>query len=142
VWGLSWTYPDYISDFNALVGGRRGGEKISIIGEEWGQDMVRLGRELKARGVTSLIFNTDTITGQLELERFGVRVIRAGCPRGTAPGRWVAVNARERARDARGCWAWLSDQTPTFEVNNHVWVYAGQPALRRPGGRPQNTPLR
>jgi len=142
VWGLSWTYPDYISDFNALVGGRRGGEKISIIGEEWGQDMVRLGRELQARGVTSLIFNTDTITGQLELERFGVRVIRAGCPRGTPPGRWVAVNARERARDARGCWAWLSDQTPAFEVNNHVWVYAGTPAVRRPGVRPQNTPLR
>jgi 4-amino-4-deoxy-L-arabinose transferase-like glycosyltransferase len=121
--GLAWCYPDYISDFNALVGGRRGGEQISIVGEEWGQDMVRLGRELKARGIESLRHNTDTFTSGLELARFGVSVEKLGCPRRALGTGWLAVSSRELVR-APECWQWLlNHHPPAFVVNNHIWVY-------------------
>ncbi|HKP55449.1 MAG TPA: glycosyltransferase family 39 protein [Polyangiales bacterium] len=122
VLGLAWCFPDYISDFNALVGGRRGGEQISIVGEEWGQDMFRLGRELKARGVEFLRHNPDTFTSTLELAQFGVTIDRPGCPR-RSPGKgWLAVSAREFVR-APECWEWVLDTAPQFVVNNHIWVY-------------------
>jgi len=104
------------------VGGRTGGEKISIVGEEWGQDMVRLGTALQQHGVQHLRFNVDTFTSTLELARFGVTVERLGCPR-TAPGRgWLAVNARDNVRTPE-CSSWLAGKQPEFVVNNHVFVY-------------------
>jgi hypothetical protein len=121
--GLAWCYPDYISDFNALVGGRRGGEQISIVGEEWGQDMVRLGTALKARGVESVRHNPDTFTSGLELARFGVSIERLGCPRRSPGAGWMAVSSRELVRSPE-CWQWIESIQPEFVVNNHVWVYA------------------
>jgi hypothetical protein len=122
VLGLVWCFPDYISDFNALVGGRRGGERISIVGEEWGQDMVRLGTELKARGIELLRHNPDTFTSGLELARFGVKIEPLGCPRHTPSAGWLAIGSREIVR-APECWRWAEGIEPAFVVNNHIWVY-------------------
>lgn len=122
VLGLAWCFPDYISDFNALVGGRKGGEEISIVGEEWGQDMVRLGTALQAHGVRDFRYNTDTFTGALELARFGVTVERLSCPKRAPRNVWLGVNARERARTPE-CVAWLAGHEPVFEISNHIRVY-------------------
>jgi 4-amino-4-deoxy-L-arabinose transferase-like glycosyltransferase len=122
VLGLAWCYPDYISDFNALVGGRVGGEKISIVGEEWGQDMVRLGTALQERGVKVLRYNTDTFTSGLELARFDVRVERLACPKKAPLNVWVGVNARERARFPE-CLTWLPKRDPDVVINNHIWLF-------------------
>jgi hypothetical protein len=122
LFGLAWCFPDYISDFNALVGGRVGGEKISIVGEEWGQDMQRLGAALAERNVKVLRYNTDTFTSGLELERFGVHVDKLACPRKAPFRTWVGVNARERARLPE-CLTWLPSRPPDFIVNNHIWVF-------------------
>ncbi|HKU39055.1 MAG TPA: hypothetical protein VJR89_12930, partial [Polyangiales bacterium] len=123
-----------ISDFNALVGGRKGGEHISIVGEEWGQDMVRLGSALREHGVHELSYNTDTFTGVLELARFGVTAQRIGCPKRTPlPPGWVAVNARERVRQS-DCWSQLDGREPVFVVNNHVSVYQVGAAAQKSSG--------
>ena len=122
VYGLTWCFPDYISDFNALVGGRTGGEKISIVGEEWGQDMVRLGEALQQRNIRSIRYNTDTFTSGLELARFGVDVGRLGCPKKAPQDVWVALRASELARLPE-CITWLPARGPDFVVNNHIWVF-------------------
>lgn len=122
LFGLSWCYPDYVSDFNALVGGRVGGEKISIVGEEWGQDMVRLGAALAERNVKVIRYNTDTFTSGLELARFGVRVEKLMCPKKAPVKAWVAINARERARIPE-CLEWMPQREPDIVVNNHIWVF-------------------
>jgi hypothetical protein len=122
VLGLAWCFPDYISDFNALVGGRKGGQKISIVGEDWGQDMVRLGRALQEHGVRSLRYNVDRFTSGLELARFGVRVERLNCPSKAPLKAWIGVNARERTRLPE-CWRWLPTREPDIVVNDHVWVF-------------------
>jgi len=104
------------------IGGRRGGEQISIVGEEWGQDMVRLGTALKARGIESVRYNPDTFTSGLELARFGVSIEHLGCPRRSPGTGWMAVSSRALAR-APECWQWMESIEPEFVVNNHVWVY-------------------
>ena len=122
LFGLAWCFPDYISDFNALVGGRKGGEKISIVGEEWGQDMVRLGAALQEQNIRSIRYNTDTFTSGLELARFGVNVEKLGCPKKAPQNVWVALNARERARLPE-CITWMPTRDPDIIVNNHIWVF-------------------
>ena len=37
--GVAWVYPAFLGDFSLLVGGPTGGHRISVIGEDWGQDV-------------------------------------------------------------------------------------------------------
>ncbi len=122
VWGMSWCFPDYISDFNALVGGRIGGERISIVGEEWGQDMKRMGAALQEQGIEHIRFNVDTFTSTLELAQFGVAVERLGCPKQAPQRGWVAISARESARYPE-CSRWAEGVEPKITINNHIRVY-------------------
>jgi hypothetical protein len=126
--GMAWAFPDYLSDFNLLVGGRSGGEKISIVGEEWSQDLIRLGRELSARGVRTLYFDGDNATVGPELARFGVKVRRLGCPKRLPSAGHAAVSARNLARRGPRCYPWTSSTPPAFEIPGHIFVYRSVPA--------------
>jgi hypothetical protein len=121
--GMAWSFPDYLGDFNALVGGRKGGERISIVGEEWGQDASRLGRLAREHGIRQLLYNGSPFTARDELRRQRVIMKRAGCREVLPPHSYIAVSARDRARDRRGCWSWVHGRTPYFDVDNHVFVY-------------------
>lgn len=123
VGGMVWSFPDYLSDFNWLVAGRLGGQKISIVGEEWGQDTLRLGRELRERGVTSVYFSGDSFTSRLELARQEVSTRRLGCPNVLPANAYVAIQARDIARKRAGCARWTQTRTPDFDIHGHVFVY-------------------
>jgi hypothetical protein len=124
VLGVAWSFPDYLSDFNALVLGRYGGERISIIGEEWDQDILRLAERATQQGVKELYFNSGPVTTQVELGRRGIHMIYHRCRKTKLPpGAYVAVSARELARDSKGCWEWTKQQTPVFQVGQHIYVY-------------------
>jgi len=122
--GMAWAFPDYLSDFNILVGGRAGGERISIVGEEWGQDTQRLGTLLAARGIRNVLYHPDNFTGRLELSRLGVSMQRLTCGVRPPVDTWAAVHARDLRRDTGRCFAWTRDRTPAFEIPGHVFVYA------------------
>lgn len=121
--GLACSFPDYLGDFNALVLGRYGGQRISIVGEEWGQDMVRLGRATQARGIRAIRYNPDGFTAALELARFDVRSRRFGCKKHRNPSVYVAVNARDLSRQQGRCYPWTRTEQPLFHVGGHVFVY-------------------
>jgi len=122
--GMSWAFPDYISDFNLLVAGRAGGERISIVGEEWDQDILRLARQARAHGVRELYFASESpITTSLELRRHGVEMRPHDCSTRVPAGAYVGVSARSLARDRTGCWQWTRDQTPVLQVDEHLFVY-------------------
>jgi hypothetical protein len=123
VGGVAWSFPDYLGDFNLLVGGKLGGERISIVGEEWGQDTLRLGRALRERGVSTLYFSGDSFTSKLELARQQVTSRRLGCPNVLPENAYVAVQARDIARQRDTCVRWTKTRTPEFDVNGHVYVY-------------------
>jgi 4-amino-4-deoxy-L-arabinose transferase-like glycosyltransferase len=121
--GMAWSFPDYLGDFNAIAGGRRGGERVSVVGEEWGQDAARLGRELRARKIRSVYYNGSPFTARFELRRFRVTAKRISCPAMLPANATIAVSARDKSRDRRGCWRWTHGRTPLFDVDNHVFVY-------------------
>jgi hypothetical protein len=118
--GMAWSFPDYLSDFNVLVGGRRGGERISIVGEEWGQDMARLARALRKRGIEAVKFSGDSFMSRRELARLNIDSMRMRCPKKFPDDAYYAVRARDRARVP--CKT-LEKRSPLFEVNGHVFVY-------------------
>jgi 4-amino-4-deoxy-L-arabinose transferase-like glycosyltransferase len=132
--GIAWSFPDYLSDFNLLVAGRIGGERISIVGEEWGQDTVRLGRTLRRRGIDAVYFNGDSFTSSLELRRFKVETLRFGtdarrlaCSNKLPGDSYVAVQARDLARHGDQCSQGTALRTPDFDVNRHVFVFRTGP---------------
>lgn len=125
--GMVWAFPDYLSDFNVLVAGRWGGERVSIVGEEWGQDTLRLGRALREREIDHVFFSGDSFTSKLELRRYGVKSNRLGCPNVLPNNAYVAVQARDLARHREGCMRWAVGREPTFGVNGHVFVYQTGP---------------
>lgn len=131
--GLAWTFPDYISDFNALVLGRIGGERISIVGEEWDQDMYRLARLAEQHGIKTLYFDSSTPTTKFDLARHGIKMIYYRCStrRHLPRDAYVGVSARTLARDSRGCWDWIKQKEPVLQVAEHIFVYhTGDPPPR------------
>lgn len=133
--GMLWAFPDYLSDFNALVGGKKGGERISIVGEEWGQDMIRLGKVARDHHIERLQFFLDTFTAKLELARFGVKIITPTCRRELPSHAFIAVSARDRARNKFDCFDWTRVRRPMLDINEHVWIYKteveGKPKPRK-----------
>ncbi|HKU40869.1 MAG TPA: glycosyltransferase family 39 protein [Polyangiales bacterium] len=125
--GAAWSFPDYLSDFNLLVAGRLGGERISIVGEEWGQDTLRLGRALRERGVRQVYFSGDSVTSRLELARLQVTSKRLGCPKLLPSNAYVAIQARDLARHGDGCRRWAKQREPAFSIGAHVFVYQTGP---------------
>jgi 4-amino-4-deoxy-L-arabinose transferase-like glycosyltransferase len=125
--GVAVSFPDYLSDFNLLVAGRRGGERISIVGEEWGQDTNRLGRLLHARGIDTVYFSGHSSISRLELSLQHVVSRRLGCPNALPNDAYVAVRARDVARRGERCLRWLTTHTPSFDVDGHVFVYRTGP---------------
>lgn len=125
--GVAVAFPDYLSDFNLLVAGRRGGERISIVGEEWGQDTQRLGRMLHARGIDTVYFSGHSFISRLELSLQNVESRRLGCPSVLPDDAYVAIRARDVARKRDRCLRWRTTHTPSFDVNGHVFVYRTAP---------------
>lgn len=121
--GMVWSFPDYLSDFNWLVAGRLGGQKISIVGEEWGQDTLRLGRALRERGIATVYFSGDSFTSRPELWRQKVTTRRLGCPNVLPENAYVAIQARDVARQRDTCARWTQSRTPEFDIHGHVYVY-------------------
>ena len=127
VGGVIWSFPDYLSDFNLLVGGRAGGQRISIVGEEWGQDTWRLGRALRQRGIPEVYFSGDSFTSRLELRRQQVGQLKFGCPKVLPSNAYVAIQARDIAREGDTCARWTRGRTPLFDIHGHVFVYRTGP---------------
>lgn len=125
--GVAVSFPDYLSDFNVLVAGRRGGERISIVGEEWGQDTQRLGRSLHTRGIDTVYFSGHSFISRLELSLQNVVSKRLGCPNVLPDDAYVAVRARDVARKGDRCLRWLTTHSPSFDVGGHVFVYRTAP---------------
>lgn len=135
--GMLWAFPDYLSDFNALVGGKAGGERISIVGEEWGQDMIRLGKVARDHHIDHLYFFPDTFTAKLELARFGVKINPPDCKNELPSHAFIAVSARDRARNKYDCFGWTRARRPLLDVDAHVWIYkTGRE------GKPKSKPAR
>ena len=115
-------YPDYLVYFNELAGGPEAGLKISVVGEDWGQDVAGLGRWMKANGVEEVFY---TPYGSADPRAYGVNYQRIPCEP-SAPGIY-ALHIVEKLRPLEDrpadCYQWLDKFQPIAKIGHTIWIY-------------------
>jgi hypothetical protein len=120
--GAAHTFPAYLGDFNLLVGGPTGGHRISVIGEDWGQDLGDLADLAEARGWTGLAYHTTFPLRREELLARGLLVHKLECNRPYAGPDPVVIHLSDWVR-RRSCFSWLGERSPAHVVNHHMLVF-------------------
>jgi hypothetical protein len=128
-------FPDYLGYFNGLVG-RQYGHRISMIGEDGGQDAMDLAKLVKRRRLTPLYYASYPLSG-LELAREGVEATHYRC-RGRLPKTpaFFAVHMSSLLRRPE-CFAFVDWADLRYELNHHIRIYYVDPkrAGRKPKGK-------
>ena len=120
--GAAWTFPHWIGDFNVLVGGPTGGHRISVIGEDWGQDLGDLADLAHARGWEGLAYQTSFPLRREELESRGLVVYDLDCKESYEGPYPVVIHLSDWVRRPT-CFKWLSERRPAHVVNQHMLVF-------------------
>jgi hypothetical protein len=120
--GAAMTFPHWLGDFNLLVGGPAGGHRISVIGEDWGQDLGDLGELAQTRGWRRVVYYTKFPLRREELESHGVEVHKLGCDDPYYGPDPVVIHLSDWVRQS-SCFTWLGDREPTIVVNHHLLVF-------------------
>jgi hypothetical protein len=118
-------HPDYLPYFNALAGGAP--ERFQGDSDfDWGQDLERLRRRLRERGVEEI---SIAYFGTADLEHAGLPRFRDLRLRQDAPGEWVAVSIRLQVIVPRG-WSfdWLREYELVETVGKTIRLYRRRPA--------------
>jgi hypothetical protein len=118
--GLSW--PDYLVHFNSMVGGPDGGLRYSVVGEDWGQDQLALGRYCADNRIERIHYDPY---GHVDPRAYGVPYVRFTCA-DLEPG-WYAVNIvdllRPRRPELAPCLTEFLNQTPVTVLDHTIYVY-------------------
>jgi hypothetical protein len=120
--GAASTFPTWLGDFNLVVGGPSGGHRISVIGEDWGQDLGDLADLADTQGWTGVAYHTTFPLRREELEARGLAVHKLDCKepyRGPDP---VIIHLTDWARRP-DCFKWLGERSPAHVVNHHMLVF-------------------
>ncbi len=120
--------PHFLGYFNMFVGGAAGGYKISIYGEDWGQDRAALARYAKEHDIQPLYYNYQSETRRIEWEHFGVPYKPFGCETVPAPGSWVALHALTLKTASKKCFKVLRGREPDVKINHHIYLYRIPPS--------------
>jgi hypothetical protein len=127
--GAAWTFPHWLGDFNVLVGGPRGGHLISMVGEDWGQDLGDVAEALDQHGVTQIRYYTTFYLRGEELQHHGVRVRRLRCEKPHSTPRTIVIHRTDWLRQRERCFAWMGDAEPDLVINHHVLVFLDPPRV-------------
>jgi hypothetical protein len=114
--------PDYLGYFNVAAGGRAGGHRISIVGEDWGQDRETLAKLVLEHDLTPLYYDSVTLSRSREMKFLGLHWYELPCEASPKPGSWVAVH-RVMLVARPKCYPELRKLTPVYLVNDHIHVY-------------------
>lgn len=114
-------FPRFIGDFNWLVGGRKGGHWISIIGEDWGQDLNELAAWQRQTGAPLSYYHWQSLRYQ-ELRHLGARVQRWTCKKPGPRNHWLALHLSERVR-RHDCDRMFAGREPDIVFNDHILLY-------------------
>lgn len=117
----------YLGWFNV---GRRAGHAVSIVGEDWGQDLFRLAELDAAVDLGPIAYVPYGPASFAEVRRLGLDVTKSGCSSPIPAGGHRVVHAATVLRRSR-C-ASLRGVEPTYIIADHLWIYAGPPAPLSP----------
>lgn len=116
-------YPHYLGWFNAAVGRDRG-HWISIIGEDWNQDLLRAALHAESMGYAPLYIVEHTTVSRRELEWSGVSYTALRCKGVPAPGSYVLLRAAVAKTLGDKCYRWAVDRLPIDDVNGNMYFYS------------------
>lgn len=118
----SLAFPDYLVHFNSLVGGPEGGLRYSVVGEDWGQDVMALGKYCRAKGITRIYYKPY---GNADAAAYGVPEIKYGCTQ-RDPG-WYAVHVVDLERPLHenegDCWRDFLARKPVDIIHHTIYIY-------------------
>ena len=120
--GAAWTFPAWLGDFNVLVGGPEGGHEISIIGEDWGQDMGDVALLANEQGWERVVYYGSFPLRADEMRMRGVKVSKIKCKKEYSTRDPAVVHVTDWVR-RRGCLGWLGEREPDYVVNHHMLVF-------------------
>ena len=120
------SFPDLLGDFNALVG-RAAGHRISMVGEDWGQDVIDLAA-FTAKARLPLYYERYGITDHFEMSYQGARFYPIDCRVMPSQRAWIALHAARVVRGQADCHRWLERSKPTHAIHDHIWIYRFPPA--------------
>jgi hypothetical protein len=122
------TRPDFLGYFNVLAGGDAGERWVSVLSEDWGQDVRALGRLVQARGLAPLYYRKLGHAAAFELDILGVEHRPFDCE--PPPERaFIAIHDASLVSTAK-CRRW-AEVPPTLWIHNHIRVYDYDPATAR-----------
>ncbi|WP_437730386.1 ArnT family glycosyltransferase [Sorangium sp. So ce1335] len=114
--------PHHLSHFNWLVGARAG-HWVSMVGEDWGQDIARLGEALRERGASPVYYEPYGDWASAELSRAGVKHRKLRCNRDVPRPAWVAIHATVDVRRRKPCAALRAGAVREAVIDHHIHVY-------------------
>lgn len=116
-------YPYLISHFNALVGGRWGGHRISVVGEDWGQDNTELATWLLDHDIKRIeYYDAGRPLRHEELRRHGLRTTRLKCHDVPDAGSIAVTHLTDQVRYP-ACLRWTDACEEIGRVNFHLYVW-------------------
>lgn len=115
-------HPDYLVHFNHLAGGPRGGLKLSVVGEDWGQDVSALGKFCREKNIKKIYYEHY---GTADPKAYGVPYEKYSCNM-KKPG-WYAfhvVDLRRQGETGRKqCYRSFMNREPEAILHHTIYVY-------------------
>jgi hypothetical protein len=116
------SFPDYLAHFNYLVGGPDRGLTLSVVGDDWGQDLWALGDFCRERKLDSINYNPY---GNSDPKAYWVPARKFDCT-DLQPG-WYAFHVVQLRRPERPedevCAAFFLPRKPYVILHHTVYVY-------------------
>jgi 4-amino-4-deoxy-L-arabinose transferase-like glycosyltransferase len=125
--GFAAAYPHLLGYFNVLAIDARIAHKISVVGEDWGQDAGEAARYAKAHGMTPLYYGAYGRASAAEVEREGLTITAPNCTSPPRRAAWIMLHAANVVRSPCYRWLGLPEREPDARVNEHVYFYRYDP---------------
>ena len=123
--GAAWTFPAYLGDFSLLVGGPKGGHVISVIGEDWGQDVGDVARLGEERGWERVAYYTPFPLRRETFAAHGIETHKLRCRKPYEGPDPILIHLSDWTR-RHDCFKWLEGREPSLVVNHHLLVFESQ----------------
>jgi len=126
------TWPHYLTYFSEAVGRSKGGLKISVVGEDWGQDVLSLARLQKERNLYPLFYQPYVLVSP---RTYGLDYQDLNCEP-LSPG-YYAIHLTQLKRPVRNpslikCVEIFKTFEPAYKVNGTIWVWKKEGATSVP----------
>ncbi|MEM6927997.1 MAG: hypothetical protein AAF602_13785, partial [Myxococcota bacterium] len=100
------------------------GYAFSIVGEDWGQDSVRLAALVKNEGMEDVVYFPNGISAAAEVRHRGAEVTVGSCFRRSVPaGAWLVMHAANAKRRLRCVQRLVGEREPDRIIDAHLWLW-------------------